>query len=82
MAELIQPPSDVPECMWPMWVGCLRWAIGNSEILAAFTADTGLTYSPPKSGLDAMIDEASGFNEKLVKSFVEWFNKNVWGPWE
>lgn len=82
MAYQIEAPSDVPECMWVMYFCCLQWAIGEPDILAAFTADTGLSYSRPKCGLDAMIDEATGLQEKIVKSFVAWFNTNVWGPWE
>jgi hypothetical protein len=82
MAYEIKAPSDVPECMWPMWAACLRWAIGEPDILAAFTVDTGLSYSAPKCGLDAMIDEATGLQENIIKAFVEWFNVNVWGPWK
>ncbi len=82
MAYQIEAPADVPECMWPMYFSCLQWAIGEPEVMAAFKADTGLSYSAPRCGLDRMIDEATGLQENIVKSFVEWFNKNVWGPME
>ena len=64
-----------------MYFSCLQWAIGEPDILAAFKADTGMSYSPPRCGLDAMIDEATGLKEEFIKKFVAWFNENVWGPW-
>lgn len=70
-------PNDFP--MRIAWVSCLRWAIGEPEILDAFTADTGITYSAPKNAIEKMIDEASGHGEKVIESFIEWFNVNVWG---
>jgi len=82
MAYQIEAPSDVPEIMWPMYFSCLQWAIAEPEIMARFKVDTGLSYSPPRCGLDAMIDEATDLKGTIIKAFVEWFNLNVWGPWE
>ena len=48
--------------------------------MEAFEKDTGLRYSAPRSGLEAMIDEATGLTEEIVKAFIPWFNENVWGP--
>ena len=80
MTNLLTPPKDMPEFMMEAWLGCLHWAIGEPEILAAFKRDTGLSYSAPRCGLDAMIDQATGVQEKIIAAFIPWFNENVWGP--
>lgn len=72
-------PADTPDYMAQAWVDCLHSAIGNDKIRAAFEAATGNTYTPPKSGLDRMIDEATGHGSAYVKAFIEWANENVWG---
>lgn len=76
----IRPPADTPEYMWPAWAGCLRWAVGEADIMAAFRAETGIRWQPGRSGIDRMIDEATGADRKFLVAFVEWFNANVWGP--
>jgi hypothetical protein len=73
-------PADTPDYMADAWVSCLHWAIAEPEVVARFRAETGNTYAPPKSGLERMIDEASGADKAFAEEFVEWFNENVWGP--
>jgi hypothetical protein len=51
-------PDDL--IMTPAWVDCLRWSIGESEILAEFRADTGCDFIPRLTSIDWMIDEATG----------------------
>lgn len=63
----------------PVWASALQFSIGHRETLAQFTADTGLTYSAPRSPLDAMIDKATGADADAVRAFVVWFNANLWG---
>lgn len=77
MSSLI--PDDTPEYMTPAWIGCMNWAIQEPEIRAAFESDTGMRYTPPNNALDEMIDNATGYGEDYVKSFVQWANINVWG---
>jgi hypothetical protein len=62
-----------------MWVGCLHWAIGYPDILAAFKADTGVSLTPARTPLDRMIDEATGADKAFIEAFVPWFHANVWG---
>lgn len=75
-------PSDTPDYMAPAWAGCLSWAIGEPEIRATFERETRMKFAAPKSGLDRMIDEATGHSSAYVKAFIEWANVNVWGPVE
>jgi hypothetical protein len=74
-------PKDTPEYMAPAYFGCLRWALGVEGILEEFKKDTGKSFSPARSGLDKLIDDAAGFNpgEDFLRSFVPWFNQWVWG---
>jgi hypothetical protein len=78
----IVPPDDTPEYMWPAYFGALHWALGAKDVVEAFTIETGIAISLPRSGLDAMIDQATGFDpaESFLRAFVPWFNAHVWGP--
>jgi hypothetical protein len=72
-------PSDTPDYMFPAWIGCVHFAIGNDAIVKQFRNDTGMTWEPGASGLDQMIDDATDAPWKFVKEFVEWVNLNLWG---
>jgi len=78
----INLPQDTPEYMAPAYYSCLQWAIGEVGILAAFSADTGKSFSPARTGMDKLIDDAIGFDpgEDFLRAFVPWFNEKVWGP--
>lgn len=76
---MITAPADVPEEMRDMYFGCLMWAAGDPNVLAAFVRDTG--YRPPQSAIARAIDKATGADDALGREFVEWFNANVWGAW-
>jgi len=65
--------------MTPAWVDCLRWSIGEPEILAEFRVDTGCDFTPRLTSIDWMIDEATGRERAFIKQYVAWFNENVWG---
>ena len=65
--------------MTPAWVDCLRWSIGELEILAEFRADTGCNFTPRLTSIDRMIDEATGCKRAFIEQYVAWFNENVWG---
>lgn len=80
LPEWLHPPSDTPEYMLPAWFGALHHALGEDEIVAAFRADTGMQWRPGKASIERMIDKATGAEERFLREFVSWFNKNVWGP--
>lgn len=77
--EYIEPPANTPEFIWPAWYSCLRWAVGEKEIMGRFTAETGIKFHPETSPLDWMIDDATGANKDFVFKFCDWFNENIWG---
>jgi hypothetical protein len=73
-------PVDTPEYMTPMWLACMSWAIGNPEIVEAFRNETGMRWAPGRSGLERMIDEATGMDRTFIEAFIRWANVEVWGP--
>ena len=68
MSILDLKPADTPDYMIPAWLGCISWAAGEPVLLEQFKKDTGLSYSAPKNGMDAMIDEATGHRRKSVRN--------------
>ena len=75
----IQPPDNTPEYMHDAWASCVAWALSDPDIIAAFRADTGIQWQPGKSGIEQMIDKATGADRKFIAAFVEWHNENIWG---
>lgn len=61
------------------WLAFVQWAIGEEGARAAFERETGAKWSPPKNGLERMIDEATGHAESYVADFAEWITRNEWG---
>ena len=61
------------------WVDCLRWSVTETEMLAAFRADTRCNFTPGLVNIDRMIDEATRRDRAFVEQYVAWFNENVWG---
>jgi hypothetical protein len=78
-ADVLTPylPDDPLLCQ--AWVDCLMWAVGFEPIMKRFREETGITYTPARSPIDQMIDEATGHQEHFVREFVKWFDTNVWG---
>lgn len=72
-------PAETPDYLAPAWASCLSWAIHNEDMRIAFQQATGRKWSPPRSGLDLMIDEATGANRAFIEAYITWFNQNVWG---
>lgn len=73
-------PADTPDYMIPAWLDCISFAIGKPEIVAAFRADTGEQWQPGCTGLERMIDEATGADRHFLEAFIKWANVHVWGP--
>ncbi len=64
------------------YVDCLHWALGCGPILEQYRAETGNKWTPGRTPLDRMIDDATGAGLGFIKAFVPWFDANVWGPEE
>lgn len=77
--DLITPYLPGNPVIDAMWIGCLRWAIGEQGCLDAFRTDTGFNWTPGRTTLDRMIDDATGMDHEFIAAFVPWFAANVWG---
>lgn len=65
---------------YPAWRGFIAWAIKQPEMREQFTAETGHQWpSAAKNGLEAMIDGATGYHEKVAEAFMLWATKTHWG---
>lgn len=73
-------PADTPDYLAPAWAGCMSWAAGEPEIVAAFQRETGNKYRPPTTGLEAAIDKAAGADRAFIEAFIRWANLRIWGP--
>ena len=61
------------------WRDFINFAAQYPDILAQFKAETGHSYGAPVSGIAAMIDEATGYPEKVTEEFVLWVTERHWG---
>lgn len=59
---------------------CVRWAVGEPEIVEQFRRDTGFNWRPGATPIDRAIDDATGVQMDFIQKFISWFNVNVWGP--
>ena len=61
------------------WASAVSAASVTEPLMRQFRADTGCAWKPGRTGLDRMIDEATGADKDFVIQFVKWFNRVVWG---
>lgn len=70
--------------MAPAFAALVSWAFGEPGMREAFETDTGTGPLPaePRSGLEAMIDDACGLpaaRDAYVMGFAEWAFGALWG---
>jgi len=58
----------------------MHWALGEPEIIQAFRQDTGITWTPGKTGIDQLIDKSTGADYRFICAFITWANEHIWGP--
>lgn len=75
----LSPYLPAQDYLWPAWFGCLHWAVGDPDVVAAFRADTGEQWTPGRSPLAQMIDTATGADKAFFVAFAQWMNANIWG---
>lgn len=61
------------------WLGSVRYALGREDVMAAFRSDTGFHWTPGKSVLDRMVDDATGVPVAFLQAFAKWHNEHIWG---
>ena len=65
--------------MYPAFIGCVRWALGEPEIMDAYRRETGDNWMPPAILIDKLIDEAAGADFAFCQRFSDWVEENVFG---
>lgn len=64
----------------PYFLDCLREAVHDPEFVAEFDRLTGHNLSRHGTGLDLMIDDASGRTEAGIREFCEFVRDHVYTP--
>lgn len=61
--------------------GFLSWAAMQPDAWAAFTAETGVPMPRAATGgINRMIDDATGYQEQVMRKFIAWVIPAMWGP--
>ena len=74
--------NDGEEWFWHgAYLDTMMFAVSQPGTLAAFKRDTGhdLDSVIKSRGINAMIDEATGYQRKVIVAWFDWFTMNVWG---
>lgn len=79
MAQRVAYPDN--PVMAVAFVGFIRWAMCEPEVLDHFNHATGIMpwWTQSMSPLDVLIDQASGYEADVVNKFVDWLVENYWG---
>jgi hypothetical protein len=48
-------------------------------MVEAFRADTGMQWTPGRTPLERLIDEATGADTAFLEAFAAWMNREIWG---
>ena len=70
------------DIMMGAFIGLIRYAWNNDEIRHQFEQETriNLGHIIPRNPIEAMIDEACGYDGKeAIIAFCDWVNVNLWG---
>ena len=68
--------------MAPAYLGLIRYASTQPEMIKQFEHDTGMKFRFASGGIEKMIDEATGYRKDLVFKFAHWVTENLWGDSE
>jgi hypothetical protein len=85
-----KPPIDgmtqIPEyidnpVMFGAWAKLLSWACSQDELIKQFKDETGYNIQDVvrSTGINKMVDEATGYTKTVVVAWADWVTKNLWG---
>lgn len=60
------------------FISFVSFAIGKKSFRDDFKKDTGLSYSPPATAIEEIIDSATGHDRIYVKKFIKWCSEGYW----
>lgn len=77
--QYIKTSYDNDPLMYGAFVGCVRWALGNDDIMRLYREDTGDGFQPAKNGIEKMIDQATGNELAFFQRFSDWVEREIFG---
>jgi hypothetical protein len=77
--QYIKTSYDNDPLMYGAFVGCVRWALGNDDIMRLYRDDTGDGFQPAKNGIEKMIDLATGNELAFFQRFSDWVEREIFG---
>lgn len=79
MSESITSSWDDDPLMYPAFIACVSWALGEEEIVARSRAETGNNWQVARTPIDRMIDQATGIEREFFQAFASWVEANIFG---
>ena len=63
------------------WLGLVRYAVSIEVYRDEFKKETGIDISNTlkSHGINAMIDQTTGYQKHAVIKWADWVTKNLWG---
>ena len=64
-----------------MWATLCEFMLEKPGAIDAFERETGLKMRSlvPRSPMDALVDQASGYRDTVMAAWCDWVTKNCWG---
>lgn len=72
-------PTVIDELDAAAFVSLCSYAASDRRFTEAFTKSTGCAILVPRTGLDRMIDEATGVDQHACITFMRWVASELWG---
>jgi hypothetical protein len=79
MSAVLKTSWDNDPLMYPAFIGCVRWALGEAEILKRYRDETGDRYELGRSGIEGMVDQAAGADFAFFQRFSDWVEREIFG---
>jgi hypothetical protein len=70
-------PNNDMDCWF--WIGAVRAVLATPALMESFRTETGRTWTPGRTTIDRLIDDATGADRAFFEAFLTWFNAEVWG---
>lgn len=79
MNAVLKTSWDNDPLMYPAFIGCLHWALGEDEIMERYREETGDRFTIGRSGIEQMIDGATGADIAFFQRFSDWVEREIFG---
>jgi len=77
--QFLKTSYDNDPLMYGAFVGCVRWALGEPEIMARYREESRDNFEIGVTGLERMVDAATGADLAFFQRFSDWVEVNLFG---